>query len=115
MVQAQVDAYIKEHPYVTNKMMRVEEHNGNIIVSDDTGTNRFVMYPELMRKEYAASQQKLAEAAQAQKDAERAQKIADANKRAPIMQVRKAREEARKRVQENRKKVPKYIYGRKDD
>ena len=115
MVQKAIDAYLAEHPYVTNKMMTVQEQNGSIVVSDTTGQKRFVMNPQVMRKEYQATQQKLAAEARAKREAEEAAAIAKANKRAPISQVSKARAAAAERVRENRKKVPKYIYGREND
>ena len=62
----------------------------------------------MLQREYQRTAQMQAEAA-------REKALKEANKRAPISRVPQAREEARKRVQEKRKKTPKYIYGRKED
>ncbi|UJD21502.1 internal virion protein C [Salmonella phage vB_SAg-RPN15] len=108
IIEQAVKKYQEQNPWVTNKQLKVSQQ-GNLIKIYDTTTNLGISYDNtLLRKVYKnyAEQQ----AAAAEKKA-----LAEANKRAPIVAATKARKEAAKRVQEKRNKVPKFIYGRKED
>lgn len=108
IIEQAVKKYQEQNPWVTNKQLKVSQQ-GNLIKIYDTTTNLGISYDNtLLRKMYKnyAEQQ----AAAAEKKA-----LAEANKRAPIVAATKARKEAAKRVQEKRNKVPKFIYGRKED
>lgn len=95
-------------PWITNKQLTISQTGKSIYLMDTTGTVRLRYDQELLRKVYADQQAKLDEQ-------KRNEALKKANERAPIAQVGKAREEAARRVRENKQKVPKYIYGRKDD
>ncbi|UNA05420.1 internal virion protein [Pantoea phage vB_PdeP_F5M1C] len=108
IIEQAVKKYQEQNPWVTNKQLKVSQQ-GNLIKIYDTTTNLGISYDNtLLRKVYQnyAEQQ----AAAAEKKA-----LVEANKRAPIVAATKARKEAAKRVQEKRNKVPKFIYGRKED
>lgn len=96
------------NPWITNKQLTISQSGNSIYLMDTTGTVRIRYDQETLKKVYADQQQKVDQK-------KRDEAIKKANERAPITQATKARAEAAKRVRENRKKVPKYIYGRKDD
>lgn len=96
------------NPWITNKQLSVYQQGDSIYLMDTTGQVRIRYDQELLQREYQRTAQMQAEAA-------REKALKEANKRAPISRATQAREEARKRVQEKRKKTPKYIYGRKED
>jgi len=99
---------IASNPWITNKQLTVYQQGNSIFMMDTTGTVRMRYDKELLQAVYKDSQEKAAEKA-------RNEALAEANKRAPITRATEARKAAGERVRENRKKVPKYIYGRKEE
>lgn len=98
---------IEHNPWITNKQLSVYQQGDSIYMMDTTGSVRIRYDRELLQREWQRTQQLAG-----QKAAEEALKAA--TKRAPIVAATKARESAGKRVREKQKRVPKYIYGRKE-
>lgn len=98
---------IKTNPWITNSQLTVYQQGSSVILMDTTGTVRVRYDKELLQAVYKDTQEKLATKA-------REEALKEATKRAPITQATKAREAAGKRVRANRKKIPKFIYGRKE-
>lgn len=99
---------IASNPWITNKQLTIYQQGNSIFMMDTTGTVRMRYDKELLQAVYKDSQEKAAEKA-------RNEALAEANKRAPITRATEARKATGERVRENRKKVPKYIYGRKEE
>lgn len=100
---------IQKNPWYTGRQLSVYQQ-GDAIVLQSLNGDRVVYTKEKMRQVWADKQAKLA--AQAEKEA--LKELDKATKRAPIAAVSGARKQAAKRVQEKRKRTPKYIYGRKE-
>lgn len=95
---------IKDNPWVANKQMMVYMRGDTIHVMDTTGQVGVSYTKERLQGEYQETARKQAEAA-------REKALKDAQKRAPISQATKARKVARERVIQNKRKVPRKIYG----
>lgn len=98
---------IASNPWITNKQLTIYQQGDSIFMMDTTGTVRVRYDKELLQAVYKDTTEKASEKA-------RNEALAEANKRAPITQATKARKAAGERVRANRKKVPKFIYGRKE-
>lgn len=98
---------IQSNPWITNKQLTMYSQGDSIYMMDTTGTVRIRYDKELLSKVWQENQQKLEEKA-------RNEAIANANKRAPIAAATRARKAAGERVRAKQKKVPKFIYGRKE-
>lgn len=98
---------IEHNPWITNKQLSVYQQGDSIYMMDTTGSVRIRYDRELLQKAWQEQQERIGKQA-----AEEALK--EATKRAPIAAVNKARETASKRIKEKQKRVPKYIYGRKE-
>lgn len=93
---------IATKPWITNKQLTVYQSGDSIYLMDTTGER--VRYDrELLSRIWNEQQAKQAQAAQEEA-------LKEATKRAPISAVSKARETARKRVLEKKRKIPKSIY-----
>lgn len=99
---------IEHNPWITNKQLSVYQQGDSIYLMDTTGTVRIRYDRELLQREWQNAQVKAGE--KAVEDA-----LKEATKRAPITAAKKARQAAAERVKANKKRVPKYIYGRKED
>lgn len=98
---------IEHNPWITNKQLTVYQQGDSIYMMDTTGQVRIRYDRELLQREWQRTQQMAGQQA-----AEEALK--EATKRAPISAAGQARKAAAKRVREKQKRVPKYIYGRKE-
>lgn len=98
---------IEHNPWITNKQLTMYQQGDSIYLMDTTGQVRIRYDRELLQREWQRTQQMAGQQA-----AEEALK--EATKRAPIAAAGQARKAAAKRVREKQKRVPKYIYGRKE-
>lgn len=108
IIEAARDGIIQHNPWITNKQLTVYQQGDSIYMMDTTGTVRIRYDRDILQREWKAQQERIGK-----EQAEEALK--EATKRAPIVAATKAREAAAKRVQEKRKRTPKYIYGRKEE
>lgn len=99
---------IAKNPWITNKQLTMYSQGDSIFLMDTTGDVRIRYDKEILSKVWSENQQKLEEKA-------RNEALAAANKRAPIAAATRARKALGERAREKQKKVPKFIYGRKED
>lgn len=108
ILEAARDGIIKHNPWITNQQLTVYQQGDSIYMMDTTGTVRIRYDRDILQREWKAQQERLGK-----EQAEKALK--EATERAPIAAVGQARKAAAKRVQEKRKRTPKFIYGRKEN
>lgn len=94
---------IAQNPWITNQQLTMYAQGESIYMMDTTGEVRIRYDKELLTKVWQENSRRAEEKA-------REEALAKTNKRAPIAAVNKAKETARKRAEEKRKRTPKWIY-----
>lgn len=99
---------IQANPWITNKQLTVYQQGDSIYMMDTTGNVRVRYDKDILSRVYK-------DMITRQQEEAKEKALKEATKRAPIAAATQARKELGKRVREKQRKVPKYIYGRKEE